>query len=130
MLRLERHRSTLLNAWLRLAYASEDYQRILNANGADWAMFMVPKAKKKLGKVIAIALLILVAIIGLGWIFVVPRELKTIIGFSQWHDSHVRASGYVERELAGTRVYWHADTHVNQRERVAGSFAKEGDGVF
>src|SRR5206468_624074 len=73
---------------------------------ADWAMFMVPKAKKKLGKVIAVALLTLVAIIGLAWLFVVPRELKTIIGFSQWHDSHVRASGYVEREPAGTRVYW------------------------
>jgi len=67
---------------------------------------MVPKAKKTLGKVIAIALVTLVAIIALGWLFVVPRELKTIIGFSQWHKSHVRASGYVGREPAGTRVYW------------------------
>ena len=73
---------------------------------ADWAVFMVPKAKKTLGKVIAIALVTLVAIIALGWLFVVPRELKTIIGFSQWHKSHVRASGYVGREPAGTRVYW------------------------
>ena len=64
---------------------------------------MVPRVKKKLGKVIAVALL---AIIGLGWLFVVPRELKTIIGFTRWHDSHVRASGYVERDPAGTRVYW------------------------
>ena len=67
---------------------------------------MVPGARKKLGKVIAVALLAVVAIIGLGWLFVVPRELKTILGFSRWHDSHVRASGYVEREPAGTRVYW------------------------
>ena len=67
---------------------------------------MVPGARKKLGKVIAVALLAVVAIIGLGWLFAVPPELKTIIGFSRWHDSHVRASGYVEREPAGTRVYW------------------------
>ena len=67
---------------------------------------MVPRAKKKLGKVIAVALLAVVAIFGLGWLFVVPPELKTIIGFSRWHDSHVRVSGYVSREPAGTRVYW------------------------
>ena len=63
-------------------------------------------AKNKVGKVIAAVLVTLVAIIGLGWLFVVPRELKTIVEFSRWHDSHVRASGYVEREPAGTRVYW------------------------
>jgi predicted alpha/beta-fold hydrolase len=56
--------------------------------------------------VIAIALLALSAIIGLGWLFVVPGELKTILGFFLWHDSHVRASGYVERPPAGTRIYW------------------------
>ena len=67
---------------------------------------MVPGARKKLGKVIAVALLGVVAIIALGWLFAVPQELKTILGFSRWHDSHVRASGYVEREPAGTRVYW------------------------
>ena len=67
---------------------------------------MVPRVKKKLGKVIAVALLALMAIIGLGWLFIVPQELKTIIGFTRWHDSHVRASGYVERDPAGTRVYW------------------------
>ena len=67
---------------------------------------MVPGAMKKLGKVIAVALLALVAIIGLGWLFVVPRKLKTLVRFSQWHDAHVHASGYVEREPAGTRVYW------------------------
>jgi len=54
---------------------------------------MVPGAKKKLGNVIAIALLALVALIGLGWLFAVPQELKTILGFSRWYDSHVRASG-------------------------------------
>lgn len=67
---------------------------------------MVPKAKKNLGKVVAVALLVLVAIIGLGWLFVVPQELKTLVGFSRWHDSHVRTSGYVERLPAGTRIYW------------------------
>jgi pimeloyl-ACP methyl ester carboxylesterase len=67
---------------------------------------MVPGARKKLGKVTAVALLAVVAIIGLGWLFAVPQELKTILWFSRWHDSHVRASGYVEREPAGTRVYW------------------------
>ena len=67
---------------------------------------MVPTAKKKPGKLIAVALLAAVAISGLGWLFVVPPELKTIIGFSRWRDAHVRASGYVEREPAGTRIYW------------------------
>lgn len=67
---------------------------------------MGPGARKKLGKVVAIVLLAVVAIVGLGWLFAVPHELKTILGFSRWHDSHVRASGYVEREPAGTRVYW------------------------
>jgi hypothetical protein len=66
---------------------------------------MVPGGRKKLGKVIAI-LLAVVAIIGLGWLFVVPTELKTILRFSRWHDSHVLTSGYVAREPAGTRVYW------------------------
>jgi hypothetical protein len=61
---------------------------------------------KKLGKVIAFALLAVVAILAIGWLFVVPGEIKTIVRFSRWHDSHVRASGYVEREPAGTRVYW------------------------
>ncbi len=45
---------------------------------------------KKLGKVIAVASLALVAIIGLAWLFVVPRELKTLVRFWQWHDAHVR----------------------------------------
>src|SRR5580765_2536327 len=67
---------------------------------------MVPGARKKLGKVTAVALLAVVAIIGLGWFFAVPQELKTILWFSRWHDSHVLASGYVERQPAGTRVYW------------------------
>jgi len=67
---------------------------------------MVTRAKRKLGKVIAVASLGVVAIIGVGWSFVVPRELKTIFWFSRWHDSHVRASGFVERDPAGTRVYW------------------------
>jgi len=67
---------------------------------------MVRRSKKKLAKVIAAVLLAVVAILGIGWLFAVPGELKTIISFSMWHDSHVRASGYVEREPAGTRVYW------------------------
>lgn len=67
---------------------------------------MVRTAKRKFGKIIAIALLAVVAIVALGWLFVVPPELKTIIRFSRWHDAHVRVSGYVSREPAGTRVYW------------------------
>lgn len=67
---------------------------------------MVLGVKKTSGKVIAGALLAVAAIVGLVWLFVVPPELKTIIRFSRWHDSHLRVSGYVPRPPAGTRVYW------------------------
>lgn len=66
---------------------------------------MVPGTSKKL-RTITVALLAVLSIVLLGWWFVVPPELKTIIGFSRWHDAHLRASGYVAREPAGTRVYW------------------------
>jgi pimeloyl-ACP methyl ester carboxylesterase len=75
-------------------------------DGVDWATFMVLGTNKKLGKIVAFVLVALVMIIGFGWVFAVPPELKTIIAFSRWHDAHVRASGYVERQPAGTRVYW------------------------
>ena len=61
---------------------------------------------RKSSKIIAIVLLALVVIAGLGWVFVVPQELKTLIGFSRWHDSHVLASGYVDRQPPGTRIHW------------------------
>ena len=67
---------------------------------------MVPSARKKKGRLISVALLAVAAVVGLGWAFVFPDELKTLIRFSRWHDSHVLASGYVERQPAGTRVYW------------------------
>jgi non-heme chloroperoxidase len=60
----------------------------------------------KLGKVIAAALFLVVAVIGLGWFFVVPAEIKNVMAFSRWHDAHVRASGYVDRLPPGTRIYW------------------------
>jgi pimeloyl-ACP methyl ester carboxylesterase len=55
-----------------------------------------------------ILLLVLTAavVVALGWIFVVPGEVKTLVHFSRWHDAHVRSSGYVDREPAGTRIYW------------------------
>lgn len=61
---------------------------------------------KRFGKVVAVLAVIVVAVAGIGWRFVVPSELKTLLGFWVWHDAHVRASGYVDREPAGTRVYW------------------------
>src|SRR6186997_3359364 len=61
---------------------------------------------KKRRKVIGVALLAVAALLALGWVFVVPGEVKTLVRFSQWHDSHLRASGYVERQPAGTRIYW------------------------
>jgi len=60
----------------------------------------------RLLRVLGITAAILVAILVLGWIFVVPGELKTLIHFSRWHDAHLRASGYVDRSPPGTRVYW------------------------
>jgi pimeloyl-ACP methyl ester carboxylesterase len=40
------------------------------------------------------------------WIFVIPRELKTLIRFSRWQPANLRASGYVDREPVGTRIHW------------------------
>ena len=61
---------------------------------------------KKWQKVLVVAALAATVILVLGWIFVVPGELKTLVRFSRWHDAHVRSSGYVDREPAGTRIYW------------------------
>jgi pimeloyl-ACP methyl ester carboxylesterase len=48
----------------------------------------------------------LVVPVGLAWAFAVPREIKIIVKFLRWHDANVRASGYVERNPVGTRIYW------------------------
>ena len=64
------------------------------------------KAMKKWRAVLVVVTLAVTLIVVLGWVFVVPGELKTLVQFSRWHDSHVRASGYVDREPAGTRIYW------------------------
>ena len=61
---------------------------------------------KKWGKALGVALLTVAILLALGWIFAVPGEVKTLVRFSRWHDSNLRASGYVDREPAGTRVYW------------------------
>jgi len=61
---------------------------------------------KKWQKVLGLILLSLAALAMAVWIFVVPRELKTLMSFARWHDAHLRASGYVDRTPAGTRVYW------------------------
>jgi pimeloyl-ACP methyl ester carboxylesterase len=60
----------------------------------------------RLRRFAAAAALALAAVAVLGWIVVVPGELKTILRFSRWHDANVRASGYVERPPAGTKIYW------------------------
>src|SRR5689334_21528506 len=61
---------------------------------------------KKSRKILVGSTLATILVIVLAWVFVVPGELKTLVRFSRWHDAHVRASGYVEREPAGTRIYW------------------------
>lgn len=62
--------------------------------------------KMKWPRVLGVTLLGLAALVVLVWIFVVPRELKTLVSFARWHDEHLRASGYVLRQPAGTRIYW------------------------
>lgn len=57
-------------------------------------------------KVIGVAALAVATLIALGWVFIVPGEVKTLVRFLRWHDAHLRASGYVDREPAGTRIYW------------------------
>ena len=57
-------------------------------------------------RTLGVAAVVLVALVALGWIFVVPGELKTLVHFARWHDGHLRASGYVDRPPAGTRIYW------------------------
>jgi pimeloyl-ACP methyl ester carboxylesterase len=61
---------------------------------------------KKWRTVLVVVILAVILVCVLGWVFVVPGELKTLVRFSRWHDAHVRLSGYVDREPAGTRVYW------------------------
>ena len=58
-----------------------------------WMLPIADALMKKRGKVIGVALLAVAALIALGWVFVVPGELKTLVRFSRWHDSHLRASG-------------------------------------
>ena len=60
----------------------------------------------RLFKILGIAVLVLVLLFGAAWVFVVPQELKTLAHFAQWRGSHQRNSGYVDREPAGTRIWW------------------------
>jgi pimeloyl-ACP methyl ester carboxylesterase len=61
---------------------------------------------KKPAKIASLVALVLLALAGAAWVFVAPRELKTLVRFWMWHDSHLRASGDVALQPAGTRVYW------------------------
>jgi len=61
---------------------------------------------RKWPTVLAIVTLAIAVFVVLAWLFVVPAELKTLVRFSRWHDAHLRASGYVDREPTGTRIYW------------------------
>jgi hypothetical protein len=71
---------------------------------------------KKCRTVLGVVTLAVAGIIVLGWMFVVPGEVKTLVRFSRWHDAHVRSSGYVDREPAGTRIYWSETFALSQSE--------------
>jgi pimeloyl-ACP methyl ester carboxylesterase len=58
---------------------------------------------KKAGLAVVLGLIALVVI---GWLVVVPREMKNLWRFSSWPEQHARASGAVERAPAGTRIHW------------------------
>lgn len=60
----------------------------------------------KILKVLAAVVVALVVIFGILWAFVVPDMFKQIIAFERWRGDNTRSSGYVEREPAGTRIYW------------------------
>ncbi len=60
----------------------------------------------RLLKILGIAVLAVGVLVVAAWIFVVPGELKTLVGFSLWRGSHLRASGAVDRPPAGTRIHW------------------------
>ena len=60
----------------------------------------------RLLKILGIVVLVFVVLLGAGWVFVVPQELKTLARFAQWRGSHLRTSGSVAREPAGTRIWW------------------------
>lgn len=60
----------------------------------------------KPARILGIAVVVLAMVAGLGWTFLVPRELKTLVHFALWRPAHVRASGAVAREPAGTRIHW------------------------
>ena len=60
----------------------------------------------KLLRILGIGALLLAALVVAAWIFAVPGEMKTLVGFSSWRGGHRRASGYVDRSPAGTRIYW------------------------
>lgn len=57
-------------------------------------------------RILGIVFLVLVVLLGAGWRFVVPQELKTLAHFALWRGGHLRASGAVAREPAGTRIWW------------------------
>lgn len=57
-------------------------------------------------KVLAAIVVALVVIFGMVWIFVVPDMFKQIIAFERWRKDNTAASGNVEREPAGTRIFW------------------------
>jgi pimeloyl-ACP methyl ester carboxylesterase len=61
---------------------------------------------KQLPKILGIAALALALLLVAAWVFVVPPELKTLVSFSLWRGSHLRAAGSVDREPAGTRIHW------------------------
>jgi pimeloyl-ACP methyl ester carboxylesterase len=61
---------------------------------------------KRWRAVLAAVTLVVALLVVLGWVFVVPGEVKTLVRFSRWHDAHVRASGYLDRQPPGTRIYW------------------------
>lgn len=60
----------------------------------------------RLLRILAFVALACVLLLVAGWLFVVPGEVKTLVGFSLWRGSHLRASGAVERAPAGTRIHW------------------------
>jgi pimeloyl-ACP methyl ester carboxylesterase len=61
---------------------------------------------KRWRAVLAAVTLVVALLVVLGWVFAVPGEVKTLVRFSRWHDAHVRASGYLDRQPPGTRIYW------------------------
>jgi pimeloyl-ACP methyl ester carboxylesterase len=59
---------------------------------------------KKWHTIVLSAMLAAALIAVLGWLLVVPGEVKTLVRFARWHDGHLRTSGYVDRQPPGTRI--------------------------